>query len=226
MDENLSIDYFTKRLDFINDKCLNKLNEIENNFNNLKDTFSELSRQYEEKNNENNENNNNNKNSSDDNEIFLQLNSMITQLLSEERNNNINYINSYLSEYNIKKSILDYNEQNNIKKYIENFEDELKQIIEKINEKIEYIKMEKNNNIQVINIEMSNEINNLIKKINDTSLDLILSNSNKASAIQDIVKIYLNKFKVSKNEFNEFEEKITKLISELLDKIILLKQRQ
>ena len=111
------------------------------------------------------------------------------------------------------------------KKYIENFEEEIKQIIEKINEKIEYIKMEKNNNIQVINIQMSNEINNLIKKINDTSLDLILTNSNKASAIQDIVKIYLNKFKASKNEFNEFEEKITKLISELLDKIVLLKQR-
>ena len=217
MDENLSVDYFTKRLDFINDKNLNKLNEIESNFNKLKDNFYELSKQYE---------NNDNKKEENNDDIISQLNSKMAELLSEERENNINYINSYISEYNIKKSILDYNEQNNIKKYIENFEDELKQIIEKINEKIEYIKMEKNNNIQVINIEMSNEINNLIKKINDTSLDLILSNSNKASAIQDIVEIYLNKFKVSKNEFNEFEEKITKLISELLDKIILLKQRQ
>ena len=217
MDENLSVDYFTKRLDFINDKNLNKLNEIDSNFNKLKDNFYELSKQYE---------NNDIKNEEDNDDIISQLNSKMTELLSEERENNINYINSYISEYNIKKSLIDYNEQNDNKKYIENFEEEIKQIIEKINEKIEYIKMEKNNNIQVINIEMSNEINNLIKKINDTSLDLILSNSNKASAIQDIVKIYLNKFKVSKNEFNEFEEKITKLISELLDKIILLKQRQ
>ena len=216
MDENLSVDYFTKRLDFINDKNLNKLNEIESNFNKLKDNFYELSKQYE---------NNDKRNEEDNDDIISQLNSKMTELLSEERENNINYINSYISEYNIKKSLIDYNEQNDNKKYIENFEEEIKQIIEKINEKIEYIKMEKNNNIQVINIQMSNEINNLIKKINDTSLDLILTNSNKASAIQDIVKIYLNKFKASKNEFNEFEEKITKLISELLDKIVLLKQR-
>ena len=216
MDENLSVDYFTKRLDFINDKNLNKLNEIESNFNKLKDNFYELSKQYE---------NNDNKNEENNDDIISQLNSKMTKLLSEERENNINYINSYISEYNIKKSLIDYNEQNDNKKYIENFEEEIKQIIEKINEKIEYIKMEKNNNIQVINIQMSNEINNLIKKINDTSLDLILTNSNKASAIQDIVKIYLNKFKASKNEFNEFEEKIIKLISELLDKIVLLKQR-
>ena len=216
MDENLSVDYFTKRLDFINDKNLNKLNEIESNFNKLKDNFYELSKQYE---------NNDNKNEENNDDIISQLNSKMTELLSEERENNINYINSYISEYNIKKSLIDYNEQNDNKKYIENFEEEIKQIIDKINEKIEYIKMEKNNNIQVINIQMSNEINNLLKKINDTSLDLILTNSNKASAIQDIVKIYLNKFKASKNEFNEFEEKITKLISELLDKIVLLKQR-
>ena len=216
MDENLSVDYFTKRLDFINDKNLNKLNEIDSNFNKLKDNFYELSKQYE---------NNDKRNEENNDDIISQLNSKMTELLSEERENNINYINSYISEYNIKKSLIDYNEQNDNKKYIENFEEEIKQIIDKINEKIEYIKMEKNNNIQVINIQMSNEINNLIKKINDTSLDLILTNSNKASAIQDIVKIYLNKFKASKNEFNEFEEKITKLISELLDKIVLLKQR-
>ena len=86
--------------------------------------------------------------------------------------------------------------------------------------------MEKTNNIQVINIEMHNEINNIIKNKNDTSLDLILSNSDKANAIKNIIKIYLNKFKVSKNEFNEFEEKITKLISELLEKVVLLKKGQ
>ena len=113
-----------------------------------------------------------------------------------------------------------------MKEYVEIFENELKQIITKIDEKIENIKMEKTNNIQVINIEMNNEINNLIKKMNDTSLDLILSNSDKANAIQDIINIYLNKFKVSKSEFDEFEDKITKLISELLDKVILLRKGQ
>ena len=221
MDENLSIDYFTKRLDFINDKCLNKLKKTENDFNNLKQNFYELTKQYENKNNDNKE-----IKTEENNNFSSQLNTMITQLLSDERNNNINYINSCLNNHNINQSLLKYNEQNNINKYIENFENELKQILDKIDEKIENLKMEKTNNIQVINIEMHNEINNIIKKINDTSLDLILSNSDKANAIQDIIKIYLNKFKVSKNEFNEFEEKITKLISELLEKVVLLKKGQ
>ena len=190
-------------------------------FNNLKQNFYELTKQCENKNSDNTELN------PEENINFpSKLNSMITQLLSDERNNNINYINSCLNNHNINQSLIKHNEQNNINKYIENFENDLKQILDKIDEKIENLKMEKTNNIQVINIEMNNEINNLIKKINDTSLDLILSNSDKANAIQDIIKIYLNKFKVSKNEFNEFEEKITKLISELLEKVVLLKKGQ
>ena len=80
MDENLSVDYFTKRLDFINDKNLNKLNEIESNFNKLKDNFYELSKQYE---------NNDNKNEENNDDIISQLNSKMTELLSEERENNI-----------------------------------------------------------------------------------------------------------------------------------------
>ena len=221
MDENLSLDYLNKRLDFINDKCLNKLKQIENNFNNLKDNFYELTKQCENKISDNTE-----LNPEENNNFPSKLNTMITQLLSDERNNNINYINSCLNNHNINQSLIKHNEQNNINKYIENFENDLKQILDKIDEKIENLKMEKTNNIQVINIEMHNEINNIIKNINDTSLDLILSNSDKANAIQDIIKIYLNKFKVSKNEFNEFEEKITKLISELLEKVILLKKGQ
>ena len=225
MNDNLTIDLLSKRLDLINDKCLKKISKIEKNFNELKDTFYELTKQ-----NENNkkiiDNNDTNKNYDDDNNINAQLSSLLTQLLSEERNNNINYINSCLNKYNLNQSILNYNEQNSMKEYVEIFENELKQIITKIDEKIENIKMEKTNNIQVINIEMNNEINNLIKKMNDTSLDLILSNSDKANAIQDIINIYLNKFKVSKSEFDEFEDKITKLISELLDKVILLRKGQ
>ena len=227
MNENLSLDLLTKKLDLINDKFQKKLNKIENNFNTLKDTFLELSNQYEENKVNIKTNNNINDTGGDDigNNTYSELNEMLTQLLSEERNNNINYINSCLNKYNnMNPSLL--NGQSNMKEYIENFGNELKQIAIKLDEKIENIKMEKNNNIQIINIEMNNEINNLIKNINDTSLDLIVSNSDKASAIQDIIKIYLNKFKVSKNEFNEFEDKITKLISELLEKIILLKKGQ
>ena len=107
---------------------------------------------------------------------------------------------------------------------IDNIEVEMKKLLLDLEEKENNLKMEKTNNIQTINIEMSNKINNIIKKINDISLDLVISNSDKANAIQDIIKIYSNKFKVSKNDFDEFEEKITKLISELLDKVLLLKK--
>ena len=225
MNENISTDYLNKRLDFINDDCLNKLTEMENNFNNLKDTFYELTKQYENKKTFPVNNNFKDLNKEEES-IIYQINEMITHLLSEERNNNINYINSCLNKYNMNKSLLEYNEQNSNKDYIKNFENELKQMISQIDEKIDNIKMEKSSNIQAINIEMNNEINNLIKKINDTSLNLISSNSDKAKAIQDIIKIYLNKFKASKNDYNEFEDKITNLISELLDKVVLLKRGQ
>ena len=225
MNENISTDYLNKRLDFINDDCLNKLNEMENNFNNLKDTFYELTKQYENKKTFPVNNNFKDLNKEEES-IIYQINEMITHLLSEERNNNINYINSCLNKYNMNKSLLEYNEQNSNKDYIKNVENELKQMISQIDEKIDNIKMEKSSNIQAINIEMNNEINNLIKKINDTSLNLISSNSDKAKAIQDIIKIYLNKFKASKNDYNEFEDKITNLISELLDKVVLLKRGQ
>ena len=227
MNENLSLDLLSKKLDFINDKCQKKLNKIENNFNILKNTFLELSSQYENKMQIENNTNiiiNIDSHNDNDNNYLSQLTEMVNELLSEERNNNINYINSCLNKYNMNQFLL--GGQNNIREYVENFGNELKQIMMKLNEKIENTKMEKNNNIQEINIEMNNEINNLIKRINDTSLDLIMSNSDKANAIQDVIKIYLNKFKVSKNEFNEFEDKITKLISELLEKIILLKKGQ
>ena len=225
MNDNLSLDLLSKKLDFINDKYQKKINKIDNNFNNLKNTFLELSSQYENKIQfENNDNIQTNSDDNNDNNYISQLSEMLNDLLSEERNNNINYINSCLNKYNMNLSLL--NGQSNMKEYVENFGNELKQIMAKLDEKIENIKMEKNNNIHLINIEMNKEINNLIKKIDDTNLDLIVSNSEKANAIQDIIKIYLNKFKASKNEFNEFEDKITKLISELIEKIILLKKGQ
>jgi hypothetical protein len=224
MKENYSIDVLTKKLENINDKYLNKLNNIETNFNNLKDEFYKITKEYEDKKFEKNNINNNPNNINEKSEDSEELNSMIKHLLEEERNNNINYINSCLNKYNISQNIINNNEIENIKYIVENFENEIKQIMNKLDEKIENIKMEKNNNTQVINIEMNNEINNLIKKINDTSLDLISSNSDKANAIQDVIKIYLNKFKTLKNEFNDFEDKVIKLISELLDKVVILKK--
>ena len=47
MKEISSDDYIFKRLNYINNKSLNHLNKIEENFNELKDAFYELTRQYE-----------------------------------------------------------------------------------------------------------------------------------------------------------------------------------
>ena len=71
--------------------------------------------------------------------------------------------------------------------------------------------------------EMNNEFSMIHKLINDNNLDLIGSNSDKADAIQDMLKIFLTKIRNEKKEKSDFEEKITKLIEELLDKMILIK---
>ena len=210
--DNFSENYMIKKLDQIQNKGLNDLNKIEKNYDELKDVFYELTKQYEIKKMEEGKN------------LDSNLNEMINQIISEEHNNSINYINNIFNKYNKNNCISSISDQANIKKMVDNIEIDLKKIISNLDNKTQNLKSEKNNNIENINIEMKNEINNVIKKINDTSLDLLVSNSDKANAIQDIIKIYLNKFKGSKSEFNEFEEKITKLISELLDKVILLKK--
>jgi hypothetical protein len=214
MSDNFSENYMIKRLEQIQNKGLYELNKIEKNYDELKDVFYELTKQYEIKKMEEEKN------------LDSNLNEMINQIISEEHNNSINYINNIFNKYNKNNCISSISDQANIKKMVDNIEIDLKKIISNLDNKTQNLKSEKNNNIENINIEMKNEINNVIKKINDTSLDLLVSNSDKANAIQDIIKIYLNKFKVSKSEFNEFEEKITKLISELLEKVVLLKKGQ
>jgi hypothetical protein len=70
---------------------------------------------------------------------------------------------------------------------------------------------------------MNNEINTINKNIDDNNLDNISSNNDRANAIQDMLKIFLNKFKTEQKEKNNFEDKITNLLEELLDKMSNLK---
>ena len=220
-------EYIMKRIDYINNKSINHLNKIENNFNELKDAFYELTKEYNLNKisaQENNDKDNASLKSKNINIDLNPLNEIINQLISEEYKNNINYIDSYLNKYNSNTCISSINDQLNIKDKINKIENEMKDIILNLEEKLKNLKLEKTNNIQTINIEMNNEINNIIKKINDISLDLIISNSEKANSIKDVIKIYLNKSKGAKQEFNEFEDKINKLICQLLDKVVLLKK--
>ena len=100
MKEISSDDYFFKRLNYINNKSINHLNLIEENFNELKDAFYELTRQYEI-------------NKANEGKTYLKkedinlntLNEKLNQLISEEHNNNINFINNILNKYNSNNEI-------------------------------------------------------------------------------------------------------------------------
>ena len=211
--------YVNKRLNYIHSKSMQRLNILENNINELKDAFHQLTKEYEAK--------------KIIQEQELQklpkidinpLTEIIVQLIAEEREANINNINEALKKYNSVDCIDSYKEQTAMKEIITNIEKDIKNVIKSLNDKEDNVKKEKDNNINTINDEMKNELNNLHKKVNDTNLDLIISNSDKANAIQDIIKIYMNKFKALKSEFNEFEDKVSKLIYELLDKVVLIKK--
>ena len=220
-------EYIIKKIDYINNKSINHLNKIENNFKELKDAFYELTKEYDLNKistQEENDKDNATLKNKNINKDLNSINEIISQLISEEYKNNINYIDNYLNKFNSNTCIPSINEQLNIKDKINKIENEMKDIILNLEEKVKNLKLEKTNNIQTINIEMNNEINNIIKKINDISLDLIISNSEKANSIQDVIQIYLNKSNGAKKEFNEFEDKINKLICQLLDKVVLLKK--
>ena len=106
---------------------------------------------------------------------------------------------------------------------IDNIEEELLKFFRDINAKMDLLINKRQNTIMTMVNEMNNEFSILNKLINDNDLDLIGSNSDKADAIQDMLKIFLTKFNNEKKAKSDFEEKITKLIEELLDKMIMIK---
>ena len=216
MDQN---QYINKRLSYIHNKSMQRLSILDNNINELKDAFHQLTKEYDAK------------KLIQEQELqkipkidLNPLTDVIIQLVAEDRETNINNINEAFKKYNSIDCIESYKEQITMKEILVNIENDMKNVIKSLNDKEDNIKKEKDNNINTINEEMKNELNNLLKKVNDTNLDLIISNSDKANAIQDIIKIYMNKFKVLKSDFNDFEDKISKLIYELLDKVVLLKK--
>ena len=103
------------KIDLIKKRSYDHLNQMEENFNELKDAFYELTKKYEfQKMNEGNMNI-----EEKNNDLYLNpLNEIINQLISEEHNNNINFINNSLNKYNSNTCIPNIVEQTKIKKIL------------------------------------------------------------------------------------------------------------
>ena len=214
-DEFSSLEYRITKLYL---KISTILNKFDDNLNKLKKELSTLTKKYE-----NNKSISLNKDLKNQNINFYEFDLKLKELLSNERETNIKYINENLLKYTNEEIL-----KNNSKKIkntntILNIEEEISNCFGDINTKVSLLINNRDNTIEKMINEMNKEFNIIYKLINDNNLDLIGSNSDKADAIQDMLKIFLTKFKNEKKEKSNFEEKITKLIEELLDKMILMK---
>ena len=214
-DEFSSLDYRITKLYLKNSTILNKFDE---HLNKLKNELLTLTKIYE-----NNKSISLNKDLKNQNINLNEFELKLKELLSNERETNIKFINENFIKYTYEE-ILKNNSKNTINTdAIANIEEELINFFRDINTKVNFLINNRENTIETMVNEMNNEFSMIHKLINDNNLDLIGSNSDKADAIQDMLKIFLTKIRNEKKEKSDFEEKITKLIEELLDKMILIK---
>ena len=214
-DDFSSLDYRITKLFLKNSTILNKFDD---NLNKLKNELLILTKIYE-----NNKSISLNKDLKNQNINFNEFELKLKELLSNERETNLKFINEKFTKYTDEETL-----KNNTKNIINtdaivNIEEELSKFFRDINTKVSLLINNRENTIETMVNEMNNEFSIIHKLINDNNLDLIGSNFDKADAIQDMLKIFLTKFKNEKKEKSDFEEKITKLIEELLDKMILIK---
>ena len=194
------------------------INKFDDNLNKLKNELLTLTKIYE-----NNKLLSNNKDMKTKNVDFNEYELKLKEILSIEREQNIKYINENLKQFTDEETIKNFTENVINVDAIDNIEEELLKFFRDINAKMDLLINKRQNTIMTMVNEMNNEFNILNKLINDNNLDLIGSNSDKADAIQDMLKIFLTKFNNEKKAKSDFEEKITKLIEELLDKMIMIK---
>ena len=215
MNENEILNLLDNKINKIYFKSNNRLTLLDEGFNQIKNYLLKFSQQYENK----------------KNKILNQIPKIkiedfepkIKEIISKERELNINYIDNILNKYsndeyfNINKNNKFINEQ------INNTQIECNNILQEINNKLNLLKNNREKTMNIMINEMNNEINTINKNIDDNNLDNISSNNDRANAIQDMLKIFLNKFKTEQKEKNNFEDKITNLLEELLDKMSNLK---
>ena len=215
MNENEILNSLDNKINKIYFKSNNRLTLLDEGFNQIKNYLLKFSQQYENK----------------KNKILNQIPKIkiedfepkIKEIISKERELNINYIDNILNKYsndeyfNINKNNKFINDQ------INNTQIECNNILQEINNKLNLLKNNREKTMNIMINEMNNEINTINKNIDDNNLDNISSNNDRANAIQDMLKIFLNKFKTEQKEKNNFEDKITNLLEELLDKMSNIK---
>ena len=214
-DEFSSLEYRIAKLYL---KISTILNKFDDNLNKLKKELSTLTKKYE-----NNKSISLNKDLKNQNINFNEFDLKLKELLSNERETNIKYINENFLKYTNDEILKNNSKKIKITNTILNIEEEISNCFGDINTKVSLLINNRDNTIEKMINEMNKEFNIIHKLIIDNNLDLIGSNSDKADAIQDMLKIFLTKFKNEKKEKSNFEEKITQLIEELLDKMILMK---
>jgi len=180
------------------------INKFDDNLNKLKNELLTLTKIYE-----NNKLLSNNKDMKTKNVDFNEYELKLKEILSIEREQSIKYINENLKQFSDEETLKNYTENIINVGAIDNIEEELLKFFRDINAKMDLLINKRQNTIMTMVNEMNNEFNILNKLINDNNLDLIGSNSDKADAIQDMLKIFLTKFKNEKKEKSNFEEKIT-----------------
>ena len=215
MNENEILNLLDNKINKIYFKSNNRLTLLDEGFNQIKNLLLKFSQQYENK---------KNKISNEIPKIKIEdFEPKIKEIISKERELNINYIDNIFNKYsndeyfNINKNNKFINEQ------INNTQIECNNILQEINNKLNLLKNNREKTMNIMINEMNNDINTINKNIDDNNLDNISSNNDRASAIQDMLKIFLNKFKTEQKQKNIFEDKITNLLEELLDKMSNLK---
>jgi len=215
MNENEILNSLDNKINKIYFKSNNRITLLDEGFNQIKNYFLNFSQQYENK---------KNKISKEIPKIKIEeYEPKIKEIISKERELNINYIDNILNKYS-NEEYFNINKNNKfINEQINNTQIECNNILQEINNKLNLLKNNREKTMNIMINEMNNEINTINKNIDDNNLDNISSNNDRANAIQDMLKIFLNKFKTEQKEKNNFEDKITNLLEELLDKMSNLK---
>ena len=220
MSSEEKISFYEDRIGFIYKKNLAKLSKLNENFNALKDKLYYLTKIYEEK---------TRKDYADLRDLpkidVENVEKGVKNMLENEREKSAKTIEEALLKYRDNNCLRLKDELGKFNTILSELKQEAESTTAALNSKVENLSLNRNNAISNMNIDLRKEMDELMKSIHNIYLDNLVSTADKAGAVQDILKIYLSKFKTSKNESGQLEDKIVEIILQLMDKILLMKNR-
>lgn len=213
----LEEEYFHK-LNEISNRISERMTKLDSNFNKLKKDLFAITKDYEMSKQEN-KNLNNSLNSNES----ATFEDKLKEVFLSEHEKNIQLVDQSLAVFETEDAFKLSSNDVVTKGEVNNFQGECEQGLNEVCAKFESVESRSSNTLNTMVSEMNKEFENVKNLLDENSLELLNSNSDKASAIQDMLKIFINKFKNEKKEQNDFEEKIVKLIEELCNKLAYLK---